>query len=128
MDIKEVSHGDRYFPGGNGLSVTAALEKGEFKQLGGDLEDLRLFSVGSVCVESSIVKTGARNSHAKYFLFPACLRRTLEASRYEMTRVYCGTVEQGGDLYVIFGVPGKGRKTLDVKVRETEEEDFLKNK
>ncbi|HJN25846.1 MAG TPA: hypothetical protein QGG18_09200 [Rhodospirillales bacterium] len=126
MDIKKVVLGDGGLASGAGLSITAVMEKCEFKQLGGDLENLRLFSLGTVNTQSSIVKTGARNSHAKYFLFPACLRRNLEASRFEMGRVTCGTFEQDGDLYVIYGVPAKGRKTLDVKAHETKAEGLLK--
>lgn len=95
---------------GNGhkrVVVRAILGGQEFEHLGGALDNLCVFSTKVVCEESSVIKTGAKHSHAKYFLYPVSLRKKVNANDFEFERVTCGTVEYKDSLYIVFAVPRK---------------------
>jgi len=89
------------------LEVTTRVQKQEFAQLLGCLDDLCVFSTSTIKEHASAIKTGARHNWAKWLLFPRKLRRKFKASEYDFTNLCCGAIENGDRLFVIYGVQKK---------------------
>ncbi len=89
------------------VEITALLGIKELQQLLGELSEICVFFTGSITAKTSITMTGARHTHAKYFLFPAKLRREFKADEFDFSKVTCGAVRYREKLFVIYGVPRK---------------------
>lgn len=94
------------------LTVCGMLTEAEFRNLRGNIDRIRIFPLAMIETPSSVIRTGARHSHAKYFLFPSALRRKVSIDQFDLAQTRCGTFETDGDLYVVFAVPGRGRSGL----------------
>ncbi len=89
----------------NGIEFRGLMGGAEFKQLGGDLHNLCVFSTARIAEPATYTKTGARHSAAKYLLFPAALRRQSGADEFDFDRMTCATMQYRQRLYVIYSVP-----------------------
>ena len=90
-----------------GIEISALMGVPEFAQLAGNIENLCVFATKTITEPSSVIKTGARHSYAKYLLFPVKLRRLFKGTDFEFEKIVCGTVEYKDALYVVFGVRRK---------------------
>jgi len=97
------------------LEIESILEKKEFLQLLGRLDDLCVFSTSAIHEPAKLIRTGARHSCARYFLFPAKLRRKYKSSDYSFEGIQCGVIENTESLFVIYQLPKQGfsSKTAD---------------
>lgn len=93
-----------------GIDIHADISPEEFEQLGGELEDLKVFARQTLEDPASIIRTGAKNTYAKYLLVPSRLRKEHPTTRYDFDRVRCGLLKDEEWLYVIYAVPRKGAK------------------
>ncbi len=84
--------------------ITAFLGKPEFAQLNGHLENLCVFAPQLITDRATLTKTGARNSAAKYILFPKVLRPRFPIAEFDVGSLTCGTVKHGENLFVIYKV------------------------
>ena len=105
MKILDLKNGAKK---GNGVEFNGIMGGAEFRQLLGHLDSLCVFATQTITEEASFIKTGARHSYAKYFLFPVKLRRQYRADDYDFGKLLCGTVEFRDKLFVVYGVPKKG--------------------
>lgn len=91
----------------NEIEIKATLAESEFDQLSSSLNNLCVFAIKAINEETKCIKTGARHSHAKYFLFPKALRRKLNTSDFDFEKLTCGAVEFMDKVFVIYGVERK---------------------
>jgi hypothetical protein len=89
------------------VEITGLMDTGEFNQLLGFLDDLHVFAAPLLTQPATTIKTGAKNSYAKYLLFPVKLRRAFKTEQYDFGKVTCGTLESRQKLYVIYQLPRK---------------------
>ena len=87
------------------LEIQGLLDQSEFRQLLGELQDLCIFSQGTIIEPASAIKTGARHSYAKYLLFPVKLRRQYKTDAFDFTRIRCGVLKYQERLYAIYDIP-----------------------
>ena len=103
MKIIDVSNGSRP----DTVVIVGLVGGAEFRQLAGNLTSICLCATKTIVEKSSIIKTGARHSHAKYFLFPATLRRRFKTEEFNFEKIVCGSVRYRDKLYIIYEVPRK---------------------
>lgn len=84
------------------------LDKTEYQQLRGYLEHLHLIATETITAPSSVIKTGARKQSAKYFLFPAALRRQHKADLFDFEQMTCIAHHHDDELLVTFRIRKKG--------------------
>lgn len=106
MKVLNLKNGAR--KGNGGVEFSGIMGGPEFRQLLGNLDSLCVFATQTITEGASFIKTGARHSYAKYFLFPVKLRRKYRADEYDFEKLLCGTVEYRDRLFVVYGVPKKG--------------------
>lgn len=88
----------------NGVIVKAFLDKGEFRQLVGYLDNLVLFASNNINESSKAIKTGARHSYARYLLLPAKLRKSFKTDTHDFDNIRCGAIECKDSLFLIFSL------------------------
>lgn len=88
-----------------GIIIRALVRENEFEQLQGHLDALCVFATKLITTPTSIIKTGARHSCAKYLLFPAALRRRFKTNEYAFDAISCGVILFPEALYAIYAVP-----------------------
>lgn len=93
--------------------IRALMGVPEFEQLGGSLDKLCVFSTKTIREPSSVIKTGARHSYAKYFLFPVSLRRRFKTEEYDFENLKSGTVAYKDEVFIVFGVERKSPADSD---------------
>ena len=103
MKIVDISNGTKR----SAVRVTALLGAEEYRQLAGHLDNLFVFCTQIAKQQTSVTKTGARHSYAKYLLFPAKLRRLFPTESYDFSRVRCGTATYKDELIILYRVPKK---------------------
>lgn len=104
MNIKRiVNHEDKH-----NLDITAKMNQDEFIELHGCLNRLCVVNASAIKTPCSVIKTGARHSCAKYFLFPAPLRRRFKTDEFDYNEIRCGTMECDNVLLVVYRIPRRG--------------------
>lgn len=118
MQILKIEDGKRP----KAVKIHAVLGAPEYEQLLGSLDNLCVFATKTITEKSSVVKTGARHSFAKYALIPVALRRKIKAEEYDFENMKCGAVRYKDAVYLIFGV---GRKDATGNEKEKSERKGL---
>jgi hypothetical protein len=103
LKILSVDNGQK----SKGVVIRALLGNSEIEHLGGAMDNLCVFSTKTVTEPTTYTKTGAKNSYAKYLLFPSALRRRFKTDGFDFEHLKCGTIEYKENLYVMFEVPRK---------------------
>ena len=91
--------------GVNDIILSLKTSKEEFKQLGGNVCDLCMFSVDSISVPVKAIKTGARHHCAKWLLLPACMRARFKDIDYNSMK--CSCIEHGEYVFFIYAAKKK---------------------
>lgn len=105
--------------GQDGVIVKAWLDKNEFQRLNGYLDKLVVFSAKAIDESSKAIKTGARNSYARYFLLPVQIRKRFKTDTHDFEHIMCGALECNECLYVIYCI---GKKCLGMGEGEKDNE------
>lgn len=98
----------RKSPASDVVDIDGRMEGEEFKQLGGELDNLRLFASTLITEAASVIQTGAKHQFATYLLFPIKLRRRYKTDDFDFRKAKCGTFTNRDKLYVVYEVPSKG--------------------
>ena len=98
----------RKSPASDVVDIDGRMEGEEFKQLGGELDNLRLFALTLITEAASVIQTGARHQFATYLLFPIKLRRRYKTDDFDYRKAKCGVFTNRDKLYVVYEVPTKG--------------------
>ena len=98
----------RQSPAPDVVEIDARMDVAEFKQLGGELDNLCIFAVKAITNQASAIQTGARHQFASYLLFPIKLRRQFKTDEFDFRKVTCGAFTRRNKLYVVYEVPQKG--------------------
>jgi hypothetical protein len=109
LKILRVDDGKRQ----NAVEIHAILGAPEFEQLLGSLDSLCVFATKTITEKSSVIKTGARHSFAKYLLLPVSVRRKIKSDEYDFENIKCGTVRHRDTIYVVYGIAKKAASNTE---------------
>ena len=91
--------------GVNDIILSLKTSKAEFRQLGGNVCDLCMFSVQTISEPVRAIKTGARHHCAKWLLLPACMRAKYKNLDYNSMK--CSCLEYGEHVFFIYAAHRK---------------------
>lgn len=92
----------------NGVVMRVQVGKPEFKQLQGSLNNICMFSVDTITEPAKVTKTGARHSHAKWFLLPVKMRMKYKSDGMDFETTRVGDIEYKDKVFFIYMVGRKG--------------------
>jgi hypothetical protein len=91
------------------MIIRAKVGSAEFNQLHGNLDNICMVAVDTITEPVKVTKTGARHSHAKWFLLPVRMRTRYKADEYDYEGALAGHIEYKDQVLFVYMV---GRKVF----------------